>query len=349
MRVLTGVHRGPVYDVRFAGSRGSFVVTGGADGVVGVWNVHRTAGDFGDSAFFASSVAAASNESTRAMCVSRLKEGHVMSVLALDVTAGGESLASGGEDRAVCVWDVEHGSVVRRLFGHRGRHTGVSFAGKGGALLVTCATDGAACVWDLRDRSVRGGLRPLQSLRESKDALSSCVWCESRFRLLTGGLDGFVRAYDVRGGSVQHFSMGEAVHAVSVDPSGSEGLVASCAPVSGGALPSRVRLVDEETGEELEGFEGHSVGRYPSRVRLMGTTVWGSSECGKVFAWDFLDKGVPSRVLEVPGGRVVGALDVNGTQLVAASHDSDCTVFDISSSTAVDGSSASSSSSSSSS
>lgn len=57
----------------------------------------------------------------------------------LDVAVAGDNarFASCGGDRMVFLWDVEHGSAVRRWNGHGGRVEAVEFCGEGDSVVVS--------------------------------------------------------------------------------------------------------------------------------------------------------------------------------------------------------------------
>nr|MDT0666746.1 hypothetical protein [Micromonospora sp. DSM 115978] len=60
---------------------------------------------------------------------------------------GGDQIASGGDDRAVHVWDVASGRLVRSFTSDVGRIRSLAFDSTGTRL--ACADDRAATVWDL--------------------------------------------------------------------------------------------------------------------------------------------------------------------------------------------------------
>lgn len=69
------------------------------------------------------------------------------------------SFASCGGDKAVLVWDVSSGTILRRLQGHFGKVNVVKFGGggsggggkdPGGNVLFTGSFDSKVMIWDMR-------------------------------------------------------------------------------------------------------------------------------------------------------------------------------------------------------
>lgn len=78
----------------------------------------------------------------------RRLEGHEETVWSLAFAPDGKTLASGGKDGSVRLWDPESGREVRRLEGHRGEVYAVAFA-PDGKTLASGGEDHALCLWDL--------------------------------------------------------------------------------------------------------------------------------------------------------------------------------------------------------
>ena len=78
----------------------------------------------------------------------RTMPGHYGPVLALAVGPDGTSVASGGRDDCVCVWDATTGALRTLLRGHEQPVRGVLY-GKDGRTLFTAAEDGRLKLWDL--------------------------------------------------------------------------------------------------------------------------------------------------------------------------------------------------------
>jgi mitogen-activated protein kinase organizer 1 len=182
-------HDGPVLAARFNAS-GAYLVTGGRDRTLRLWNPHRAA---------AAAAAAAGNEAEREaeaegggrpppatpplhhhQPIKVYRGGHAHEVRDVSVSADSAQLASVGGDRAVVVWDVATGQALRRMDGGGGSGGGNGSRGSGvslppppipplsgpthavrhhsnGFLLLTGGSDRALRVWDLRVGGGGGG------------------------------------------------------------------------------------------------------------------------------------------------------------------------------------------------
>ncbi|CAN0510191.1 unnamed protein product, partial [Phaeothamnion confervicola] len=68
---------------------------------------------------------------------------------AVAFSPNGKCLASGTEDGAVALWDIERGSLLwEPLKGHWGRVSSVAFSDDG-RLLLSCSWDATLRIWDI--------------------------------------------------------------------------------------------------------------------------------------------------------------------------------------------------------
>lgn len=79
-------------------------------------------------------------------------QGHFGAVQNLRFSADGQTLASGGFDGYVILWDIKTGKAIKSIKGHRATVTEVTFS-KDGKYVASCSQDGTAMVWDTKTGS----------------------------------------------------------------------------------------------------------------------------------------------------------------------------------------------------
>lgn len=176
LSVLSG-HTAPVDAVAFlARNRG---VTAGGDGRVVIWDL---------------------KDGTPIHTLT----GHRMKVAAIAVSPSGQTLATAGWDRTVRVWSVADGRQVARL-DHPADVDAVAYA-RDDRTVVTGGKDGVIRLWALeredseREDSERGNVERAQQVGELRGhgmGVTDLAASADGSRLLTAGIDGTVRLWDV--------------------------------------------------------------------------------------------------------------------------------------------------------
>ena len=195
-------------------------------------------------------------------------------------------IASGGGDKMVFAWDVQRAEAVRRLTGHGARVNAVRFAGDADSLLASASFDATVRLWDLKSNAAR----PVMVWAEAGDSVSCLAVRESE--VLAGSVDGRIRAYDVRMGTLVTDVVGASVTSVEIGKGGDTVLV--------GALDSKIRLMDRKDGTCLKTYEHADFKNEEYRIRSalgMGdSVVISGSENGEIFVWDLLGGDVIHRL-----------------------------------------------------
>ncbi|PWZ00805.1 WD40 repeat-like protein [Testicularia cyperi] len=249
-------HKGPVNVARY-NSLGRYVLTGGSDRTIRLWNA-KTGGE---------------PIKTYAL--------HNYEVHALDIAPDNSRFASGGGDKSVFVWDVPTGTIVRRFSGHAGKINDVRFGGRDGdgSVVVAGGFDGVVRIFDLR---AQGAWRPIMELKEAKDSIMSISVSSSQGCVVTGSVDGVVRTYDLRSGELRSDTVDSPI--VSVEPS------ATASTVLVSTLDSTHRLLDLRDGTLLQKYTGHTQQTYRTRATFTNNedAVIAGDEHGNLFAWDLV-------------------------------------------------------------
>ncbi|KAN0090994.1 WD40-repeat-containing domain protein [Tylopilus felleus] len=247
-------HRGPVHVVRYAKGSAKYILSGGQDRTVRLWNL--------DSGIEIKSF-----------------EAHGYEVLSISVSHDNAMFASSGGDRSVFVWDVATGVTTRRLAGHMGKVNAVEF-NTDTSVLASGSYDATIRLWDLRSQS----RAPIQVLEEARDAVQALH--VGATTILAGSVDGYVRTYDLRMGELRADFVGQPVTSVVPSADATTLLVAT--------LDSHVRVFDATTGKLLNAFEGHTHTSYRCRACFgyEEASVVCGDENGQVWAWDLVDAAV---------------------------------------------------------
>jgi len=274
-------HRGPVYAARFSPA-GDRVATAGYDGRVLVWNPNEAQGvDIGRRLDGIPDPPAHETELLA----------HRGPVRTLAFAPDGQTLASGGQDNVIVVWDLANAKPLKRLRGHASYVRSVAFSPDGQQLLsggrdaqlklwrpatyaeerdllagdedsrdailsARFSPDGQLIVTAGRDRTASvwnaASLDRVEHLSEGHDFLaSSAIFFGDGSRLATGAGDGTVRLWDVATGA-ENLRLDDTGRTAALAVSDDNELIAT-----GGAEGAAV-IWDANSGDRLTTLEGHT-------------------------------------------------------------------------------------------
>ncbi|GJJ06216.1 hypothetical protein Clacol_000406 [Clathrus columnatus] len=160
LHTTLSTHTGPVHVARYAKGAAKYLLTGGQDRTIRLWNP---------------------NLGTEI----KVYKGHGYEVLSITISPDNAKIASSGGDRSVFLWDVATGNAIRRIPGHLARINAVEF-NEDASVVASGSYDSTVKLWDLRAQN----RQPIQTLDEARDAIqtlfvgSTCI--------MSGSVDGHV-------------------------------------------------------------------------------------------------------------------------------------------------------------
>ena len=120
-------------------------------------------------------------------------QGHTFTIYALAFSPTGETLASGGRDTTVRLWDVRTGELLRTLIGHTDRVMSVVYS-PDGKMLASAGSfeDNTVCLWDVQTGQL------LKTITAHPDRIFRVAYSPDSLTLVSGGRDTKIRFWDVR-------------------------------------------------------------------------------------------------------------------------------------------------------
>ena len=158
-------HEGPVWDVKW-GPFGHYFVTGGHDRTARLWSQENIGG-------------------------LRIFAGHDQDVDVVAFHPNNTYIFTGSCDKTVRMWQVTNGVAVRLFTGHTGNVTALCCS-KNGKLLASGDDQGTIILWDLAPGKLLKRMRG-----HGKGGIWSLDWSAESTVVISGGMDGTVRIWDV--------------------------------------------------------------------------------------------------------------------------------------------------------
>ena len=158
-------HISPVWDVQW-GPFGHYFVSGGRDGTARMW-------------------------STDTIAAHRIFAGHDDSVSCVTWHPNNAYIFSASDDKTVRMWAVSNGMSVRMFTGHTGYINSIACS-PSGKLLASADDSGAILIWDLGSGRLQKRMRG-----HKRGGIWSLSWSAESNVVISGGMDGTVRVWDV--------------------------------------------------------------------------------------------------------------------------------------------------------
>ncbi|MFE2132027.1 NB-ARC domain-containing protein [Streptomyces sp. NPDC059466] len=202
----------------------------------------------------------------------RVLTGHAGTVSAVAISPDGTWLATGGDDRAVRIWDVATGRITATLTDHASRVTAVAIS-PDGTWIATGDNSGAVRIWDVATGQITATLAgrdgPLSAVAISPDG----TWLATR-------ADGTVRIWDAATGQSTATLTGHAgrVYAVAISPDGTW--------LATSSRDRTVRIWDAATGRTTATLTSQTGRVIALAISPDGTWLATGDNIGAVRLWD---------------------------------------------------------------
>jgi WD40 repeat protein len=232
------------------------------------------------------------------------------------------TLASGGADGMVILWDVASRQQLNVLQGHKGPVNAIAF-GSDLTTLASGGVDGTVILWVVSNPE-QGG----ESLAEHAGPVNAVAFGRDVTTLASGGADGSVILWDVSNSEQGGESLGGhagPVYAVAFDPDGRT--------LASGGVDGTVRLWDlASRGGAADALEEDGGAIRSVAIGPDGRTLASGAADGRVRLWDLTSRELSGAPLTGHEGPVYTvAIDPDGGTLASGGADGTIRLWDLTS------------------
>ena len=307
-------HSGGVSAIAF-GPDGAALASATESGEIRIWEmesgrisrVHDFQAARGSGA--ASTPAAAGAGEVRAT-----SKGKAVAISSLAISADGQTLATGGGDKAIRLWDLRSGQLARTLEGHPRAVRSLAFSRDGGELVSASDAAGRGeglLLWDTRKGSVAKRFPDAIGVRSASFHPDGKSVVSTRFSQIS--------FWDLTGNGSRGIPILTGGAFVAVSPDGKR--VASSCPRALREDPETVCLFDASSGKPWKTFPGHSDAILTGAFSPDGATLVTGGRDRVLKLWELRSGRLLHTLAGHAGEVVTGAFSPDGTVVASGSSD----------------------------
>ena len=237
--------------------------------------------------------------------------GHKKTIFSIAWSPDGRVLASGSEDKTICLWDGQTGQLLQTLEGHMGAIFSIAWS-PDGRVLASGSGDKTIRLWDGQTGQL------LQTLEGHIGGAYTVSWSLQRQMIASGDSDGTIRLWDGQTGHLLQTLQGHKNPIFSVAWSPDGRVLAS------GSDDNTVCLWDGQTGQLLYTLDGHTDDVLSVAWSPDGRVLASGSDDNTVCLWD----GQTGQLLQTLEGHTefVNCISFSSDNSLLASKSADDTV-----------------------
>jgi WD40 repeat protein/tRNA A-37 threonylcarbamoyl transferase component Bud32 len=247
--------------------------------------------------------------------LARVISAHDSFVWSVALSADGQTLASGSEDKTIKIWQASTGKLLHTLKSHTENVRAVTLSADG-QTLVSGSGDNTIKIWQSRTGEL------LKTLRDSQPIWSVTLSRDGQ-TLISGGQDNTIKIWNVRTGELLNTLRGHtsAVFSLALTPDGLT-LVSS-------SQDKTIKIWNLQTGKLVRTIEDHTDAVRSVAISPDGQRFASGSWDKTIKVWN-LGTGQLLRTIQGHSDRVVAvAFGFDGETLASASVDKTVKIWDL--------------------